>query len=212
MSHYLAERWVDFVRGLLSEEERAAMKRHLDEGCESCRREVNVLQVMRNFAREEAWAEPPADAVRMAQAIYVPPPRRERALRRLLGRLVFDNFAQPAMAGVRQSGASGQQMGFEAGPYYIDLRLEGEPESSRVALAGQIVSREEPGAPLGGLNVVLLAGRKVVAETVSNEFGEFSLEFSAAKNHRLRITLPQEGVQVNVPLAAHSEENPDIAL
>lgn len=211
MSHYLAERWVDFVRGLLSEEERAAMKRHLDEGCESCRREMDVLQVMRNFAREEAGAEPPADAVRMARAIYVPPPRREGALRRLMVRLVFDSFAQPAMAGVRQSGAAGQQMGFEAGPYYIDLRLQGEPDSNRVALAGQIVRREAPNVALQGLIVALQAGRKVVTETVSNEFGEFSLEFFAGKNHRLRISLPQEGIEVIVPFDAHPEGSPEAA-
>jgi hypothetical protein len=210
MSHYPAERWVDFVRGLLKEDERAAMEKHMDEGCESCRREVDVLQVMRNFAREEAGAEPPADVVRLARAIYVPP-KQESALRRLLGRLVFDSFAQPAVAGVRQAGVAGQQMAFEAGEYYIDLRLQREPDSSRVALAGQIVRRDATNAELRGLIVALQAGRKVVTETVSNEFGEFSLEFFAGKNHRLRISLPDDGIEVIVPLEASPEEDPDVA-
>ncbi len=177
MSHYGPERWVDFVRRVLPECERSAMLRHIDEGCEPCRREVELLLAVHTFSRQQREAEPPVDVVRLAQAIYTPPPRREGALRRLVGRLVFDSFAQPAVAGVRQVGSAGQQMAFEAGQYHIDLRLHGEMDSSRIALAGQIVSREAPQGGLGASSIELLAGRKVVAEAASNEFGEFCLEF-----------------------------------
>ncbi len=200
MSHYVAERWVDFVRNLLPEAERAQMQAHLDGGCERCRRELDLLRQVVSFTAVENSYRAPEDVARLARAIYRPMSEPAGVLRRLLGALIYDGFGEPVMAGVRHAAPSGQQLAFNAGDYCVDLRVQGQMDSSQVAMAGQIVNRKAPEDRLAGLPVALVSGRRIIAETLSNEFGEFSLEYTTARKLRLQIEVSNEGVRIDLPL------------
>ncbi len=202
MSHYVAERWVDFVRNLLPEAERVQMQAHIDSGCERCRRELDLLRQVVNFSAVESTYRAPEELARMARAIYRPMSAPAGVLRRLMGSLIFDGFGEPAMAGVRHAVPSGQQLAFNAGDYCVDVRVQGEINSSQVAMAGQIVNRKAPEDRLAGLPVALVSGRKIIAETLSNEFGEFSLEYTAVRKLRLQIEVSNEGVRIDLPLSS----------
>lgn len=176
------------------------MQGHLDAGCERCEREVELMRGVMSFAMAEKSYQAPEDVARLARAIYRPMSAPAGLVKRLLGKLVFDGFAEPAMAGVRHAVPSGQQLAFDAGDYCVDLRVQGEIDSSQVAMAGQIVNRKAPEDRLSGLPVALVAGRRVIAETLSNEFGEFSLEYTAARRMRLQIEVANKGVRIELPL------------
>jgi hypothetical protein len=108
--------------------------------------------------------------------------------------LVFDSFREPLPAGVRSQHRVSRQTLYEAGDYAVDLRQEHERGGARVTMVGQVASRKEPGRALAGVAVVLSSGSSVLAKTVSNEFGEFQMEYPPARDLRLDIGAgPQHG-------------------
>jgi len=115
-------------------------------------------------------------------------PAKRTLLQKLTGSLVFDSFQQPALAGAR-SGTPGMRHAlYEAGDYSVDIRLEEERGSTRVNMVGQLALRSQATDSFDGVPIMLLSGRKVVAEAVSNEFGEFQLSYEP--NPRLKLHVP----------------------
>src|SRR3989449_5449084 len=67
MKHFALEDWADFMREVVEPLQRAAMQRHLDEGCKRCLRAVAVWQSVLDVARQEANNQPPKSAVRRSE-------------------------------------------------------------------------------------------------------------------------------------------------
>ncbi len=188
MRHFEISEWADFVRGLGDSDRREAMSGHLAAGCSKCRRTVEVFSRVAPLAAAESRYDVPEFAVHCARAIFaLEQPREVRILGRLVGRLVFDSFREPLPEGVRSQQRVSRQTLYEAGDYAIDLRQEHERGGSRVTVVGQIASRKEPGRALAGVAVVLSSGNSVLAKTVSNQFGEFQMEYPPARDLRLRV-------------------------
>src|SRR5437762_13326213 len=95
MTHFETWQWADFSRGLVTDIDRAVMQSHL-EACARCHRTVQILSGVAALAAAEPANTPPRDVVRLAKAIYTPPPTE-----RFLARLIFDSFLAPLPAGVR---------------------------------------------------------------------------------------------------------------
>ena len=199
MSHFDISEWTDFVRGVLPAERQAALDSHLAEGCPECAATCALLhKVASASAVDRAWIVPPA-LVTAAEAIFAGRQHVQPSLReRLLARLVFDNVGELQPAGARASHAVCRQLAFEAGDYYLDLSLGGD--ALQASLLGQFVNRKAPSTPLQGVPVLLLSGDQVVSRTLTNQFGEFSLDYRSRKNLRLCLPLTAEGAQIEVSL------------
>jgi len=131
----------------------------------------------------------PEYVIRNARAIFpANAPAKRTLLQKLTGSLVFDSFQQPALAGARTGTPGMRHALYEAGDYSVDLRLEEERGSARMNMVGQLALRSHTSDALDGVPVMLLSGRKVVAESVSNEFGEFQLSYEP--NPRLKLHVP----------------------
>jgi hypothetical protein len=200
MGHFDIIQWVDFARNLTAPERRAVLQAHL-EVCAECRTTVDLLLRVASTAASEAGTEPPAHVVTRAKSIFPTGSREEgNNLRRLIAKLVFDPFVDPVTAGVRSEYRPVRQLVYRAGDYFVDLRLDAERDSTAVTLVGQIANYSAPGDLLASIPIFLMSGRKVVRETVSNDFGEFSLEYTPKPNLRLCLPLVESGVQLEVPL------------
>ena len=150
MKHFEFAEWTDFVRGLVEESARVAMEGHLASGCRKCRHTADLLQKAAVAARSDSKVQVPEYAVRFARAIFILQlPEKVRLLPRTPARLLYDCFREPLPAGVRTQQGLSRQVLYQAGDYLLDLRLENERGSSRVALVGQIQNRKEPGKRLG---------------------------------------------------------------
>lgn len=189
MRHFEISDWADYARGLLDAARRAAMDRHLAEGCRKCTRTAAVFGRLAPMAAAESRYAVPEHAVHCARAISVlEQPREVIVLSRFLGRQVFDSFLEPLPAGVRSQQRISRQTLYEAGDYTVDLRQEYERGASRIAIVGQVTSRREPGRALPGLQVSLSSAKIVLARATSNRFGEFQMEYApAARGLRLDI-------------------------
>src|SRR5947208_8368486 len=114
--------------------------------------------------------------------------------------LVFDSFLQPSLAGTRSSHPTVRRLLYESDSLVADLSLEGQSDSQRLTLVGQVLDAAKPEPHLSSVPVVLqgLAGLMGIAKT--NEWGEFrfefnfepgvSLEIGARENSRVSVGLP----------------------
>jgi hypothetical protein len=113
----------------------------------------------------------------------------------------------PAIVGLRGSSAArdGQHVLYQAERYMVDLRFETSNDSMRVLLMGQIADRQTPetGAGRAPASVVSLrSGTRIVAETPSNEFGEFCIDFLPETDLKLFLELTDSDEQLEIPIEA----------
>ena len=200
MKHYAIERWVDFSRDLIESEERSQMQGHLGLGCGECRQLADLTQRLTQTCRSIAVAQVPESTLRLARAIFpVRVQDRPRRGSRLPIELIFDSFLAPAPAGLRATWQVGWQGLYKAGECSLDLRIEPELKSARAAVIGQVANHVAPSMEMGNLPVTLRDGNHVVAETVSNRFGEFQMEYEQ-KSHLQLVVHLRDAKVIQVPL------------
>lgn len=203
MDHFDIVRWTDYVRGLVASPEREAMMQHLADGCDPCVRLVGLIQRI----DRDSSAEPivPDHLVRQAKSTFpahsaaaqIPP---WMSLPRLIARLAPENSSGPGLEGARSGPDATAQAVYHAGRYSIEVHVEREPESTDLALVGQVVSRAAAAEPLAGAPVLLMARRKLVVGSECNRFGEFCLTGTAQRGLKLCIGLVQEDRRIEIPL------------
>lgn len=203
MKHFAAERWVDFVRGLVAEPEHGSMVAHLSAGCQKCQRMAGVMASLVGTAAAASRYEPPREVAGRVTTLYAPPSQPKHATRSVPMQLVYDSFRQPLPAGVRGGDRPSQAL-YQTANHSLDLcmnreRLKGQYGAARMVLVGQITDRKAPGRRLSEMPVMLISGRRVAAHGVSNEWGEFHFEYDPKK--RLRLQVPLEGgKRIEIPL------------
>jgi hypothetical protein len=199
MKHFSETSWADFARNQVSADERMMMQQHIDEGCRHCQSTLQVWQGVARMAEKEGDFTPPPDAVRVVKSQFAAfAPQAGQGIR-----LVFDSLLQPVTAGLRGS-VSARQFLYETDDYYIDLRLEPRSPEDRACLVGQVLNRAGEERAAQGIAVRLQEGKSAIAQTSTNRFGEFQLEFPASaglsvsisRDPQNEIVLPLYGVQV----------------
>ena len=187
MKHIAQEILAAFVRKSLSAKESASIQAHLDQ-CVACSEAVEMFSEVAQIAAKEASYAPPDGIVRSVKA-YFGTRQQKPAPGKAVFELLFDSLAQPMVAGARASVASARQLLYRVGTVYVDMRVDSELNSERAALVGQMLDSARPGNPVAGVPVILMDGRKNVASTISNNNGEFHLEFALKNNLRLSVSV-----------------------
>jgi hypothetical protein len=170
----------DLARNLTSAVERAAIQDHVNSGCTKCAAELTMWQQVVVFAKEEVRFAPSEDTVRVAKGNFWVKPKEAKST----ARLVFDSLLQPATAGTRGA-VSARQFLFETDELYIDLRLDAQAE--RLSLVGQIMDRSQSKQAVQDLSIHLHKGKLQLADTKTNQFGEFQFEFEASSDLSISI-------------------------
>ena len=208
MKHYAIDQWADFTRGLIAREERTQMQAHLHDGCQKCGQLSDFTTRLTITCTSSAADAIPESTVRLARAIF--PVRvhdRPKRGNRLPIELIFDSFLVPSPVGLRATWQVGWQGLYRAGDCSLDLRIEPELKSSRTAVIGQVTNHVLPELDMGNLPVSLRAGKLVVAETLSNRFGEFQMEYAQQPQLQLCINLP-DSKSIRVPLKRFISDTP----
>ncbi|PYY10457.1 MAG: hypothetical protein DMG61_21745 [Acidobacteria bacterium] len=202
MRHVPQESLAEFVRHTLPPSEASQVRQHVAE-CRECADLAEMFRdVIRVGANESAY-EPPAGIVRIAKA-HFEAQQREAVHPKRAFELLFDSLAQPALVGARASVASARQLLYRVGTVYVDMRVDSEVNSERAALVGQMLDSARPGHPVSGVPVILLDGRKNVASAISNNNGEFQIEFLLKNNLRLSVTVG-DAAPVYLPITGVEE-------
>ena len=187
-THFTDEIWADYVRGLSAPGDASVIEQHLRSGCDSCLRSFRFWQAFVDNAAGEARIQIPEQDLQGGRAAYSQWFRRySLPTRARMARLIFDSLLQPLPAGIRGGGPSPRRILATLGSWSVDLRLE-SPSDQRIFMAGQVLRSGKGGTPLKA-PVVLLSGGALLAETSTNDFGEFQLQFDKTSNLRLYVAI-----------------------
>lgn len=215
MRHYSLEKWVDFARNVLREDEKVEMQSHLETGCAECSKELAIWQHLQRLARRESAYTPSEGAVRTVNASFINRSTGQSShAKSQIASLLFDSFRGPLLTGVRSAGSASQQLLYGSGDYRIDVRTEPQMDSEKVILIGQVLNSADPDEPLSAARVSLLKGRKILAESVTSEFGEFQIECDLQGGIRLVVTLSDRqevSLQLVEPLFTTGQEPTHVA-
>jgi len=207
--HFAAEHWADFVRKVAAADQMSAMERHLSDGCQSCTKAHADWQSVCELAGNDASYEVPEATLRVARAVF--------SIQQVPGRLtrlvdavkvLFDSERLPAVAGVRSAwGGRGRKVLYHMGDFLVDVQIEPTRDGQRTIVLGQVVSANESADNVHGVPVVLLRDLSVIGKGVTNESGEFQVEFEGPSgNLSVALGLREEGTAVSLepPSARHS--------
>ena len=99
------------------------------------------------------------------------------------------------------------QLLYRTDDYLIDLQIEPQRSSEKMALVGQILNTRHPGKTFSAAPVTVVKQQKVRAIGATNRFGEFRVECDVERGLQLRLKLPDEVVLL--PLFEISAPTPD---
>jgi hypothetical protein len=188
MEHFRTEDWIDLVNQVTTQEQTAAMQKHLAAGCKKCAEQVALWQKVHNFAASEPTYQPPEHAVRSAEALFSTTAWTASAHKTSsFVELLFDNLLQPAYAGARTAGTGIRQMLYRADSFQIDLQIEAMPGGRLIVVTGQVLDVSRPEIIGSGLQVTLSNRRGKLVHAMTNEFGEFHVEIQNSGD--LELTL-----------------------
>ncbi len=118
---------------------------------------------------------------------------------RTVARLISDSFRDPLPAGVRGLQDRSRRLLYAAGTLGVDLLIEPEAGSNRLALTGQVLDSAKPDRKFDGVPVTLQGWKGLVAQATAEEFGEFHLDFNFESNLSLEIRIAETN-RITVPL------------
>jgi hypothetical protein len=209
MKHFGIIQWVDFARGVLPDAEGIRMRQHLAGGCPDCQGIADFCDKLSAICRGSNPCHVPDAAVQQARAIFQARlVRSPKSAFRIPVELIFDSFLVPAPAGLRASWQIGWQALYRAGECSLDLRVEPELHTCRAALIGQVSNHELPNVEMTDIPVCLKSGKVVVAQTRSNRFGEFQMEYEQQKRLQLHVSLDGGSRCIQVPLKTLVADKP----
>lgn len=207
--HLTPEELTDLGRNVGSEGRLETMKQHV-QSCEKCAIVADTWRRVAEVAHRLPVPEPPESAVRIAKAFYsthnAPKPSR---LKTLAAQLLFDTSLAPAQAGVRSSANSPRQLLFGSGDYRVDLRIAPEHDAEHVSVLGQVLHVTDPERILCAIPVVLFQGRRILATTQTNQFGEFQLQCELQRRLELLVVLPDS--EIAIPLVEPVREPGEVS-
>lgn len=193
MRHFSMEQWIDFARNVVGPRERAEMESHLSDGCKQCSKTLRLWKRTYEASRHESAYTPPESIVGTVKGTFgIRGPRRVGRAARAVASLLFDSAAAPLVAGVRSAATAERQLLYGVSKYRVDVRIEPQPSSGKVALVGQVLNSTAPGESIGQVPVSLCRGRKVLVESMTSPFGEFDVECDLEKGLQLKVRLPNE--------------------
>ncbi len=150
----------------------------------------SLPRIQRKFLLQQLW--------RNLESLF----RREAVLQNTaqVARLISDSFRDPLPAGVRSLEDRNRSLLYASGSLRMELLVETNDGSNRIALTGQILDSAEPSRRFEGILVRLQGWKGPVAHATAGEFGEFHLDFNfepsiclevgIAKTQSITIPLP----------------------
>ena len=199
MEHFSEQSWADFGRGFSTSEKARGIKAHLAADCLNCKASSLFWSRLQTMALAEGGYSAPENLVRLAKLEFAAK-LQFRPEKWSLGKVLFDSFSQPLLAGVRSSAAVARQVVYEAEGLTVDLRFDVVLPSGKVSAVGQILDRQTARELLTGAPVVVWTENgQLMATTTANAYGEFQLEFEARDD--LRLTVRVGDRRVKMPLA-----------
>lgn len=185
--HLTVDEALDLIEGRAQEAQVEFWASHA-EFCNDCREQLKAWGEMHLSLKTRHLESAPEPSILKAEGIFETPTRmRVRSLREVLAAVVFDSFAQPALAGARGT-ATARQMVLRAEEFDIHVRIWGEAGERR--MTGQILARGQSNF-LSGVMLHLVRDGNRFESTSVDRLGEFEFRGVPDGTLSLQMDLPQ---------------------
>jgi len=185
--HLSSEEALDIIEGRASDDQIRFWRNHV-QNCPSCNQQLNDWEGIRSLLKREHLENAPESAIRIAGAILQAPRTEERSgIRQVIASLVYDSFADPALAGARGTAAQHQ---FLLSAMEFDIHIRVWQTGAERRMTGQILSRDKQ-SDLSGAHLHLLHQGKRFGSTEADAFGEFEFDEVPDGPLYLQIDLPR---------------------
>jgi hypothetical protein len=193
MRHFSLGDWADFANDTLDANKRALMSEHVESECSVCAGVLAQWTRLKSFAAKESANRPPESVVQAVKSSFRSAgPRPAPSSAAVFATLVFDSFRAPALAGVRGGVLGTRHLLYEATGVSIELSVDSLPATGDVSLTGQVMSPGDGAKGVCRVPVQLLHGRKTIAQTQTNSFGEFHLKGEAGKGMQISVGVSEQ--------------------
>jgi hypothetical protein len=168
---------------------------------------LNRVRAMIATMRSDDTEAAPAGSIAAAKAIFQPPVKANRAgwldrVDELLGRLVFDSRAQPALAGYRGA-EDGFSLTFESEAGVVDVQIDQAVSEDRTGSRWRLLGQLDSDGDVGGAEVALApaGSRRPIRHTTADAHGMFNLPVEGGRYDLLiqlgRRTIVLPGIEVS---------------
>ena len=125
-----------------------------------------------------------------------------------VARRISDSLHDPLPAGVRGLHDRSRRLLYASGSLTVDLLVEPEADSNRIALWGQILDSARPDRRFAGVSVTLQGWKGPVAQATADEFGEFQFDFNFVSNLSLEMRIAETNyITVPLPVLSRSRRS-----
>ena len=170
--HLTVDETLDLIEGRARESQIGFWTSHT-KACEDCREQLKSWKQLHFSLKNRILESAPEGLVRNAEAIFEAPKRSWiPTLREVIASVVFDSFAQPALAGARGS-ATARQIVLRAEECDIHVRISGESENRH--MTGQVLARSETTFVQGAVLHLVRDGKRFESTSV-DKLGEFEFQ------------------------------------
>jgi hypothetical protein len=199
--HFAAEQWADFVRNVAADEQARQMQGHLASLCQSCTEAHALWSSVREAAAADRAIEVPESSVRVVKAMFAiqrPTSRLAQAFEAVS--VLFDSDLAPAAAGVRSGWTGrGRKVLYNMGDFLVDLQIEPSRDRRRTLVIGQVLCGKGSAASVDRVPVILLRDLAVIGKSLTNQSGEFQMEFDGPSgNMSVALGLQEEGTALSL--------------
>jgi hypothetical protein len=193
------ERLLQFLHGEILKEERAAVERHLAEGCRHCEEEQSWLAAVLDLTASDHSFEFSDDVIDRTVERFTAAFPRPSLLDRVRASLTFDSYQMQPLLGLRNGPAAQgtpaeRQMLFQTDSYNVDLRFEAvqvaQGDGDFENLIGQILPATESQEFIV-FTVRLIRDGVEVGQAVTNEHGMFKFNRIPSGVYRLQVAVPE---------------------
>lgn len=182
---------LDWIERKQSPASKSRLESHFKKGCSHCEQSIHWAKSITTAIKSNDLMDAPDFMIEKALALF--PPKRSSLQEWIRAKLTMDSSLVPAM-GVR--GENGPRMQtYSTSKHTVHLMLQKGKDVSTVT--GQIVPNVES-AGISGCLVELLAKKKRVVSTTTNESGEFAIS-AARLVSELRIHTDGESILIDLP-------------
>jgi hypothetical protein len=180
MTHYTRREWINYVRQTVTDEQRAAMAQHLSTGCGTCAQDVvTSTEITFSLGSDDTTATYKDDQT--ASEYWG-----------AIAATIYDSYVDESGAGTRGLGDTARYLLFQVGPLQIDVCLKRKDRTSFATMTGQIADTRQSEPQLSGTVVRIMNGAALLAETRTNKFGEFSIDYDAEKTPKICLRIAQQ--------------------
>lgn len=184
--HLGTEVALDLLEGLVEDDERVFWEEHLH-GCVDCSRQLDYWRTMKPLLKQSHLESAPDEDLADAIGVFVVRRHAAQSVVRTFASILFDSFAQPAMAGARGVAVGTRQVVLRAEEFDIHVKIWGESDHKQ--LLGQLLPRHSSSF-VQSARLHLLRNGERFETTATDEMGEFRFTDIPDGLLSLQIDLP----------------------